>query len=77
MEDHYTDYVSHIEVCTDTSADRSHPLLQMTKHLRKAPSLHNIHIEKNEQIPVHTDPIPLLQLTVDLCNTTTPKQLCI
>ena len=25
MQDHYTDYVSHIDICTDTSADRPQP----------------------------------------------------
>ena len=25
MEEHYTDYIPHIEECTDTSADRPHP----------------------------------------------------
>ena len=26
MQDHNTDYISHIDICTDTSADRPHPL---------------------------------------------------
>ena len=25
MQDHYTDYISHIDVCKDTSADRPNP----------------------------------------------------
>ena len=46
MQDHYTDYVSHIEECTDTSGDRSHPLLQWTIDLWKITTL------------VQTDPTP-------------------
>ena len=30
MEDHYTEEVSHLEECTDTSVDRPHVLLQLT-----------------------------------------------
>ena len=44
MEDHYTDYVSHIEECTDTSADRPYSLLQLTRDLWKTTT------------PVQTDP---------------------
>ena len=46
MVNHYTDYISHIDVCTDTSVDRPHPLLQLTIDLC------------NITTPVQTDPIP-------------------
>ena len=40
MQDHYTNYISHIDVCTYTSADRPHPLLQSTIDLWKTTTLH-------------------------------------
>ena len=58
MEDHYTDSVSHIAECTDTSADRPHPLLQSTIYLWKTTTLTQFHIQKNAQIPDQTDPTP-------------------
>ena len=62
MEDHYTGYISHIEECTDTSADRPHPLPQLTIDLWKTTT------------PMQTNPHPLLQLTIDLWKTTTPTK---
>ena len=82
MEDHYT------------SAERPHPLLQLTIDLWQTATLNKFHREKNAQIPVQTDPTlppinhrsmedhytsadrphPLLQLTIDLWETTTPVQ---
>ena len=44
MEDHYTDNISHIEECTDTSADRPHPVVQLTIDLWKTTTLTNFHI---------------------------------
>ena len=45
MEDHYTNYVSHIEECTGTSADRPHPsLLQSTIDLWKTITPNMFHI---------------------------------
>ena len=52
VEDQYTDYVSHIEECTDTSADRPHPLLQLTIDVWKTTTPTKFHISKNAQIPV-------------------------
>ena len=46
LADHYTDYVAHIEECTDTSAERPHPLLQSTIDLWKTTT------------PVQRDPTP-------------------
>ena len=46
MVNHYIDYISHIDVCTDTSVDRPHPLLQLTIDLWKITT------------PVQTDPTP-------------------
>ena len=63
MQDHYTDYISHIDICTDTSADRPHPLLQLTIDLWKTTTLHQFH---GRLAP------PLLQSTIDLWQTTTP-----
>ena len=45
MEDHYTGYVSHIEECTDTSAEISHPfLLQLTIDFWKTITPNKFHI---------------------------------
>ena len=43
MQDNYTDYISHIDMCTDTSADRPYPLLQSTIDLWKTTTLHQFH----------------------------------
>ena len=58
MQDHCTDYVSQRDICTDTSADRPHPLLQLTIDLWKTTTLNMFHISKNAQISVQTDPTP-------------------
>ena len=53
MEDHYTDYVSHIEDCTDTSVDRPHlSLLQLSIHFWKIITPHKFHIYHNAHIPM-------------------------
>ena len=50
MQDHYTDYILHIDVCTDTSADRPQPLLQSTIDLCKTTTLTMFYLLRNTQI---------------------------
>ena len=71
MQDHFTNYISHIDVCTDTSADRPHPPPPINHR-----SMVNHYTDYISHIDVCTDtsvdrPHPLLQLTIDLWKTTT------
>ena len=44
LVNHYTDYVSHIDICIDTSVDRPHPLLQLAIDKWKSTTLTIFHI---------------------------------
>ena len=66
IQDHYTDYISHIDVCRDTSADRPHSLLQSIIDLWKTTTLWQFHGTLTLA--------PLLQSTIDLCKTITPNK---
>ena len=62
MQDHYTDYISHIDVCKDTSADRPNP----------PPPIN--HRSMEDHYTSAQRPHPFLQLSIDLWKTTALQQ---